>query len=248
MSDRKIALITGGTRGIGKGIAKSLAQKCSAVIITYEKNEELAEQTLKELIILNKNTKAYKMQIEDRSQVKSVLAEIEKSFSPINILVNNAAIAQEKLFFEITDSDWERMLKVNLQGPFICTQEILPKMIEQNWGRIVNISSVGGQWGGLNQIHYAASKAGLINFTRSMAKLFSKNGITTNAVAIGLAATDMSRDELESSTGKSKVENIPLGRISSVEEIADTVRFLVSEEASYITGQTINLNGGMYFG
>ena len=121
-------------------------------------------------------------------------------------------------------------------------------MIKNKWGRIINITSIGGQWGGFNQVHYAASKAALINFTQSLAKIYSHAGVTTNAVAIGLARTDMSGEELDSEKGKKKVENIPIGRVGSIEEIANTVNFLCSKDASYITGQTINVNGGMYFG
>ena len=166
---------------------------------------------------------------------------------PISVLVNNAAIAQEKPFETITDDDWERMLKVNLQGPFICCQEVIPEMIKQRWGRIINVTSIGGQWGGYNQVHYAAAKAALINLTKSLAKLYSGKGVLTNAVAIGLAKTDMSGSELESDEGKKKVMGIPIGRIATIDEVANTVKFLCSDDASYITGQTINVNGGMYF-
>jgi NAD(P)-dependent dehydrogenase (short-subunit alcohol dehydrogenase family) len=162
--------------------------------------------------------------------------------------VNNAAIAQEKPFLEIADADWDRMLAVNLRGPFACAQEVLPGMLTLGWGRIVNISSVGGQWGGMLQVHYACAKAGLNNLTRSLAKLYSANGVTTNTVAAGLVSTTMIANELETEAGKAKVRNIPVGRIATPEEIADVVAFLVSDAASYITGQTINANGGMYFG
>ena len=121
-------------------------------------------------------------------------------------------------------------------------------MIAQGWGRIINMTSIGGQWGGLNQVHYAASKAGLINLTRSLAKLYSAKGITTNAVAIGLVQTEMSAAELSTSAGQDKVRAIPRGRIGTVQDIAGTVAFLASDQSDYITGQTINVNGGMYFG
>jgi acetoacetyl-CoA reductase/3-oxoacyl-[acyl-carrier protein] reductase len=140
------------------------------------------------------------------------------------------------------------MMAVNLRGPFICVQECLPDMIECGWGRIINITSIGGQWGGFNQVHYAASKAGLINLTRSLAKLYSGSGVTTNAVAIGLVQTDMSAAELATEAGQEKVKAIPRGRLGTLQDIADTVAFLASDQADYITGQTINLNGGMYFG
>ena len=121
-------------------------------------------------------------------------------------------------------------------------------MIEQQWGRIINITSIGGQWGGFNQVHYAASKAGLISFTQSMAKIYSKHGITSNSISPGLIATDMSENELNTDAGKEKVKNIPLGRLGTKQEISNIALFLASDEASYITGQTVNANGGMYFG
>ena len=121
-------------------------------------------------------------------------------------------------------------------------------MKKQKWGRVVNITSIGGQWGGFNQVHYAAAKAGLINLTRSLAKIYSKYGITTNAIAPGLVLTDMAKKELGTAAGKKKVANVPIDRIASPKEIANVVAFLCSNEASYITGQTINVNGGMYFG
>ena len=173
---------------------------------------------------------------------------MHKKFGKINILINNAAIAQEKPFETITDEDWDNMMAINLRGPFILCQEVIPDMIEQGWGRIINICSVGGQLGGINQVHYAAAKAGLINLTKSLARIYSKNGITSNAVSPGLVDTDMAAQELTTPAGKEKVRNIPIGRIATAEEIANVVVFLASEKASYITGQTINVNGGMYFG
>ncbi|MBC8179518.1 3-oxoacyl-ACP reductase FabG [candidate division KSB1 bacterium] len=245
----KICLVTGGSRGIGRGIATILAEYGCSVAFTYNTNKELARKVEKDIKNNSGNARAFQMTIENRSSVIKTILEIQDHFSShVIILINNAAIAQEKPFETITDSDWERMLKVNLQGPFICTQEVLPNMIKEKWGRIVNITSIGGQWGGFNQVHYAASKAALINFTQSIAKIYSRDGITSNAVAIGLAETDMSGPELDTGEGKNKVSNIPIGRVATVDEIANTVKFLCSDEASYITGQTINVNGGMYFG
>ena len=245
----KICLVTGGSRGIGKGIVKKLSEKGYKVAFTFNTQEQLAQELENKINDNGSNAKSFQMLIEDRKSVVAALAKIKNHFNGfISVLVNNAAIAQEKPFDKITDIDWKTMLKVNLQGPFICSQEALPDMIKNRWGRIVNITSIGGQWGGFNQVHYAASKAALINFTQSLAKIYSHAGVTTNAVAIGLAETDMSGDELDSDEGKKKIENIPIGRIGTIEEIANTVSFLCSEEASYITGQTINVNGGMFFG
>jgi len=139
------------------------------------------------------------------------------------------------------------MLDVNLVGAVRCARRALPQQLERGWGRIVNISSIGGQWGGMNQLHYAAAKAGMINFTRSLAKLYSGQGITSNAIAPGLVATDMSAAELDSEAGQAKVAGIPAGRLGTVEEVGETVAFLASDGAAYLTGQTLNLNGGMYF-
>ena len=245
----KICLVTGGNRGIGKGIVNILSEKGYKVAFTFNNKKQLAQDLENELNENGGNVKSFQISIEKRESVVSTIGEIKNYFNDsISVLVNNAAIAQEKPFENITDMDWEMMLKVNLQGPFICSQEVLAGMIKNKWGRIINITSIGGQWGGFNQVHYAASKAALINFTQSLAKIYSHAGVTTNAVAIGLARTDMSGEELDSEKGKKKVENIPIGRVGSIEEIANTVNFLCSKDASYITGQTINVNGGMYFG
>jgi NAD(P)-dependent dehydrogenase (short-subunit alcohol dehydrogenase family) len=244
----RIALVTGASRGIGREIALRLGHQGYRVALTYNARADLALDVVERLRTDGCNALAIRMAIEDRADVRASIAQIHDQWGPVDILVNNAAIAQEKPFEIITDEDWDRMLAVNLRGPFICVQECLPAMIDQEWGRIINITSIGGQWGGLNQVHYAASKAGLINLTRSLAKLYSAKGITTNAVAIGLVQTDMSAAELSTSAGQDKVRAIPRGRIGTVRDIAGTVAFLASDQSDYITGQTINVNGGMYFG
>ena len=243
--NNKIAFVTGASRGIGKGIARKLLSNGIHVAVGYRHNKELAMKLSNEY----DNALAVRVDISSRESIKSAIKECEQHFTgKISILINNAAIAQEKPFLEITDEDWDIMLITNLRGVFAFSQEVIPGMIQKKWGRIINITSIAGQWGGFNQVHYAAAKAGIINLTRSLAKLYSKEGITTNAVAIGLARTDMSSYEINSEAGKEKVRNIPIGRLATVEEVAETVAFLASEDASYITGQTINVNGGMYFG
>jgi len=244
----KIAIVTGSSRGIGKAIAIKLGKKGANVIITYKKQQKMAEMVKNKLLLLG--VKAISLQV-DISQRKSICYVIKRTlnrFGKIDILINNAAIAQEKPFEKITNEDWDKMMVVNLRGPFAFSQEVLPYMKKQKQGRIVNITSIGGQWGGFNQVHYAAAKAGLINFTRSLAKIYSKYNITTNAVAPGLVLTDMSKKELKTVAGKKKVMDIPINRIADPEEVANIVAFLCSDEASYVTGQTINVNGGMYFG
>jgi len=249
LTSTKNVLVSGGSRGIGRGVALSIAQTGSKVVLTYNKNEALALEVIDLIISSGGYAIAIEMDVGNRRSIQTALKTAAKKLGgSVDILVNNAAIAQEKPFETITDSDWQSMLRVNLQGPFMITQELLPLMKKKKYGRIINITSIGGQWGGYNQVHYAASKAALINFTQSIAKIYSKDGITSNAVAIGLVNTDMSRSELDSDEGMKKVESIPIGRVATVQEIADTVKFLASDGASYITGQTINLNGGMLFG
>ncbi|MCD6472785.1 3-oxoacyl-ACP reductase FabG [Candidatus Aerophobetes bacterium] len=244
----KNAIVTGGSRGIGKAIAIALSKKGINVALTYRTDKEKALSVVRK--IENNGDKALCIELDqkNRNNIRRVIEEMHESFGKINILVNNAAIAQEKAFETITDNDWDNMMEVNLRGPFILSQEVIPDMIEQGWGRIVNITSIGGQWGGYNQVHYAAAKAGLINLTKSLARIYSKDGITVNAIAPGLVATDMSQNELNTEAGKKKAASIPIGRIATAKEIANVVAFLASDEASYITGQTINVNGGMYFG
>jgi len=244
----KVALVTGGSRGIGRGLVRRFAKEGCSVAFTYRARGDLAEGVVEQLLVDGHNAVSIQMAAEERSSVVEALERVRHRWGPVDILVNNAAIAQEKPFDTITDQDWDHMMAVNLRGPFICAQECLPGMIERGLGRIINITSIGGQWGGFNQVHYAASKAGLINLTRSLAKLYSGNGVTTNAVAIGLVQTDMSAAELATESGKEKAKAIPRGRLGTVQDIADAVAFLASEQADYITGQTINLNGGMYFG
>jgi len=230
-------LVTGASRGIGASIANIFVANGYNVAYGYNTHKPYND---------NFNIK---VDISSRESIKNAIHEIEQKFdSRIDILINNAAIAQEKDFLTITDDDWQTMLDVNLQGAFRTTQEVLPGMIEQKRGRIINITSIGGQWGGFNQVHYAASKAGLINFTQSIAKIYSNYNITSNAIAPGLVATQMSENELNTKAGQEKIKNIPMGRLGTTDEIAKIALFLASQDASYITGQTVNANGGMYFG
>ncbi len=245
----RLALVTGGSRGIGRAIASTLAVRGYAVALTYAASEREAQTVADGIRQNGGQAVAVHLLAEDRASIRRAADDARKAFGgAITVLVNNAAIAQEKPFGEITDADWDRMFDVNLRGPFVCSQEVLPDMLKQGWGRIVNISSVGGQWGGVLQVHYACAKAGLNNLTRSLAKLYSANGITANTVAAGLVATTMIAAELQTEAGQDKVRHIPIGRIATPEEIAAIVAFLASDDAGYITGQTINANGGMYFG
>jgi NAD(P)-dependent dehydrogenase (short-subunit alcohol dehydrogenase family) len=246
-SKGKIALVTGGDRGIGKAIVKVFAHHGAKVAFTYCERESAARSLERQLIKNGREVLSLQLDLSSRQNIQSVIAAVQEQWGDIAVLINNAALAQEKAFELITDKDWDKMLNVNLKGPFASIQEVLPFMMRNRWGRIINITSIGGQWGGFSQVHYAAAKAGLINLTRSIAKIYSKKGITCNAVAPGLVSTDMIQNEIKTEAGKKKVKDIPVGRIATPEEIASVVLFLASDAASYITGQTINVNGGMYF-
>jgi len=243
----RVAFVTGGSKGIGEGIVRSLAESGYKVAFSYNSNLNRSNDIIKGLLESGLQVMAVKMSVEDRSSVRSAIAKIVEEFGQIDVLVNNAGVAQEKPFDTITDSDWDAMQAVNLRGPFSTVQEVIPYMVEKKWGRIINISSIGGQWGGFNQVHYAATKAALINFTQSIAKIYSQHGITSNAVAPGLIATDMSEAELNTEAGKEKVKGIPAQRLGTVKDVGAAVVYLASDGASYVTGQTLNLNGGMLF-
>ena len=242
MSKKKVAFVTGGSRGIGKSICLKLIKSGFYVAVGYKTNKKDATNLTKKNPAI-----AIQVDVSSRKSIKKSIQSCKKFFGQnIDVLINNAAISQEKSFEKISDTDWDNMLVSNLRGAFSFSQEVIPYMIKSKWGRIVNVVSISGQWGGHNQIHYAASKAGLINLTTSLAKLYSKNGITINAVSPGLVKTEMIANELKTTSGKNKIKQIPIGRIADTDEVANVVNFLCSDEASYITGQTINVNGGMY--
>jgi len=217
-------------------------------MLTYKNNAELAAEVVQEIEANGGRAASVQMSLDDRISIRKAVAKTEELLGKPSILVNNAAIAQEKPFLDITDDDWDSVLSCNLKGAFAACQEVLPGMLSDGFGRIINITSIGGQWGGFNQVHYAASKAGLISLTMSLAKIYSHKGVTCNAVAPGLVKTEMTANELGSEKGKEKVRNIPMGRIGTVQEVAAVVAFLATEAAGYVTGQTVNANGGMYFG
>lgn len=243
----KTALVTGGSRGIGKAITIALAKKGVQVALTFNTKKEEAVSVLLEIYNFGGRAVALHLDQKDRKSIVSAANAVREKFGSINILINNAGIVQKKPFLEITDEDWDAMLVTNLRGPFALTQEVVPDMIKNKWGRIVNLASVGGQWGGFYQAHYAASKAGLINLTKSLAKTYSKDGITTNAVSPEWIATDSMEKGLNFDFSKQDFSGIPVGRAGTPEEVAGAVAFLCSDEASYITGQILNVNGGIYF-
>lgn len=240
---RARALVTGAGQGIGLAIARRLAQDGVDVALHANTSWAQAEQAARLIRASGRNAAVFVADLSTASGVNQLACQV----GPVDVLINNAATSQEKPFGEISSPDLDEMLAVNLKAPFRLTQLVLPHMVDRGWGRIVNIASIGGQWGGVNQIHYATAKAGLIGLTRSVAKTYGRHGITANAVAPGLVETEMSADELRRPDGADKLRGIPIGRVGQPVEVAAAVAFLVSEDAGYVTGQTINVNGGMLF-
>jgi len=242
-----VALVTGSSRGIGRAIALALAEAGANLAVTYNQSSKSAQIVSEEIRALGGNAIVLKLDVSERESIKRAIKEIIYAFGSIDILVNNAGILQQKPFLEITDIEWHKIIEVNLKGPFICSQEILPLMQRQGHGRIINIASSGGQLGGTLAVHYSASKAGVICLTKSLARIGAPN-ILVNCISPGLIDTDMTQGEINSREGMEKIRQIPLGRPGLAEEVAKATVFLASDQSSYITGQTINVNGGLYLG
>ena len=245
MNDERHAFVTGGSRGIGRAIAWALGQSGLAVSVTYQSREDEARRVVEELAGQGVRAQARRLECGDARSIEEALAKACAEFGDVDVLVNNAAMIHETPFERIRPDEWDRMLAVNLRGPFLCSQRVMPGMLERGFGRIVNVGSIGGQWGGTRQVHYACAKAGLIGLTRSLAKLGAERGVTANIVSPGLIETEMIADELASEEGRAKAAAIPSGRLGTPEEVAAAVAYLVSDDAGYVTGQTLNLNGGM---
>lgn len=241
-----VALVTGASQGIGRACALELAAGGASIALAA-RNQEKLEQVVAEIHAKGGQAAACPMDVSDENAIKAgVKAAIER-FGKIDILVNNAGITRDTLLLRMKRADWDAVLQTNLTAAFLCTQAVISSMLKQRWGRIINITSVFGQTGQTGQANYAASKAGLIGFTMSMAREVASRNITVNAVAPGYIETAMT--EGLSPELKSKVsEMIPLGRAGSDMDVAYSVKFLASEEAGYITGHVLNVNGGMLMG
>jgi len=240
----KVAMVTGAAQGIGKAVALLLARN-GADIIVADINLEKAEETAKEIQALGRKALAVKVDVGNLDDVIRVVQTVLEEFSQIDILVNNAGINRDKLILRMTEEDWDTVLKINLKGTFNCTKAVVRHMSKQRSGKIVNIASVVGEMGNAGQANYAASKAGVIGFTKTVAREFAQRGINVNAIAPGYIETPMT-DVLAEKVKEELRRLIPMERLGKPEDVAEAVLFLVSEASSYITGQVLNVNGGIY--
>ena len=243
MLENKIALVTGASRGIGKAIAIDLAAKGATVIGTATTAKGAAQIT-QDLANVATPGHGLEMNVTDNTSIQEVLTVIQKEFGTLAILVNNAGITQDNLLMRMKDEEWDRVLDTNLKAIYRLSKACLRGMMKAKWGRIINISSVVGVSGNAGQCNYAATKAGVIGFSKSLAQEIGSRGITVNVVAPGFIATDMT-EGLSATQRETLLSQIPLGRLGQPQEIAHAVSFLAAEAANYITGQTLHVNGGL---
>ena len=241
----KVALVTGGSRGIGRSIAVMLASEGAKVFVNYSSNSEAAEESRKLCEEVGGNAEIIGFNVENREAVDEAISQIKESAGSLDILVNNAGISRDGLFVRMKDEDWNQTIAVNLSGAFYCSRAAAKIMMKARSGRIVNISSVVGEMGNLGQVPYAASKAGLLGFTKALARELSSRGITVNAVTPGFIETDMTAD-IDEKMREEHLKLIPLGHYGKPDDIASLVAYLAGDSASYITGQVIGVNGGMH--
>jgi 3-oxoacyl-[acyl-carrier protein] reductase len=240
----RVAFVTGASRGIGRSIALSLCRAGFDIVMAspeIESNESVAE----EIRSCSGQATTVNLDVSSAESIKAGFAKVLADKARVDVLVNNAGVTRDGLAVRMKPADWDLVLKINLQGAFLCTQQVLPGMMRNRWGRIINITSVVGQAGSAGQANYAASKAGLIGLTKALAQEMASRNITVNAVAPGYIATDMTK-VLPEEVKQKILASVPLGRMGTGEDVAAAVKFLASEDASYITGQVLAVNGGMY--
>lgn len=239
----KVAVVTGGSRGIGAEIAKVLARNGAQVAINYQNSSDKADEIVQEIEQEGGTAFAFQADVMVADTVQKFIEEVLARYGKIDILINNAGITRDKTFRKMSIEEWEEVINVNLNSVFKTTSEVINHMIEQKYGRIINISSIIGQSGGFGQTNYAASKAGLLGFTKSLALETAKNGITVNSICPGFIETEMVA-AMPENVKESIIAKVPMRRLGQTDEVADTVLFLI--KSSYITGQEINVNGGLY--
>ena len=243
----KVAIVTGSGRGIGKAIAMKLAENGATLVINDVGDSAPAEQTVAEIKNLNRQAMAIMADVSSSADVAKMMETAIAAYGKVDILVNNAGITRDQLTMKMTDEEWDKVLAIDLKSVFLCTRAVLRPMLKQRSGRIISMSSVVGIIGNAGQANYAAAKAGIIGFTKTIAKEVASRGITVNAVAPGFIDTPMTQ-VLPEERKQALMNNIPLGYLGTPRDIAETVAFLASEEARYITGQVISVDGGISLG
>ncbi|MCH8901002.1 MAG: 3-oxoacyl-[acyl-carrier-protein] reductase [Chloroflexi bacterium] len=242
--NEKVALVTGGSRGIGRAIALALAERGARVAVNYVANAEAAAAVVKEIAGAGGQAIAIQGDVSQAEDAKRLVNETLAQFDGLHILVNNAGLTKDDLLLRMSEEAWDRVMEVDLRGAFLCTKAAIRPLIRQRWGRIINIASVAGMVGNAGQANYAAAKAGLIGFTKAVAKEIASRKVTANAIAPGLVRTEMTADLTEAQE-TAVLQLVPLGRMATPEEIAPAVVFLASEEAAYITGHVLAIDGGL---
>jgi len=242
----RVALVTGASQGIGRACALKLAE-AGATVALAARNHQKLDELVDQITAAGGKAGAFVLDVGDEEQIKSVFKTALTQFGKIDILVNNAGITRDQLVMRMKRADWDAVLNTNLTSAYLCIQQVIGAMLRQRWGRIINVTSVFGQTGQAGQANYAASKAGLIGLTMAIAREVGSRNITCNAVAPGFIETAMTA-ALSDDMKQTGLKMIPLGRIGTPEDVAGAVRFLASEEASYITGHVLNINGGMLMG
>jgi 3-oxoacyl-[acyl-carrier protein] reductase len=242
--DERVALVTGGSRGIGRAIAQSLASTGATVVVNYRGNQAAADETVASIEAAGGKAVAIQADVANAEDVERLFKEVAERFGRIDILVNNAGITRDTLMLRMKDDDWDAVMDTNLRGLFLCTRAALRPMTRARWGRIINITSVVGLMGNAGQANYAAAKAGIIGFSKSVAREIGSRSITVNAVAPGFIDTELTA-VLGPDTREALIKQIPIGRLGTPDDVASLVTFLASEQAAYITGQTFNTDGGM---
>ena len=240
----RVAIVTGGGRGIGRAIAGRLAGEGANLAISYRSNEIAAEEAAQKVRAAGVRCELFKGDVSSPEDVEALFTGVRDAFGRVDILVNNAGITRDNLVMRMNEGEFDDVLRTNLRGTYLCTRAALRPMIRARWGRIVNVSSVVGLVGNAGQANYAASKAGIIGFTKSVAREVAQRGITVNVVAPGYVETELTGG-LPEKVKEQIREQIPAGRFGEPEEVAEVVAFLVAEEAGYVTGQTIAVDGGM---
>jgi 3-oxoacyl-[acyl-carrier protein] reductase len=242
----RVALVTGASQGIGHACALTLARE-GATVAVAARNQQKLDELVAQIAAAGGKAAAFVIDVADEDQVKSGIKTALAQFGKIDILVNNAGITRDQLVVRMKRTDWDAVLNTNLTSAYLSIQQVIGSMLKQRWGRIINVSSVFGQMGQAGQANYAASKAGLIGLTLAMAREVASRNITCNAVAPGFIETSMTA-ALSDEFKQNAVKQIPLGRVGSPEDVASAVRFLASDDASYITGHVLNVNGGLLMG